>query len=241
MDGRTRRVTLYLPRRNPRLESAEGKVLSVEDATEVKRLTGVDEVLSTDETRSDWLGKLPNGMPREISLIRKASQIAGRGLMEAIRSTAPGLYEFQLDAAARYVFLASGARLEGYRSITASGTANIRNMHYYRNMGPLNDGNLVLMDYAPEYGYYTSDIARMWPVSGKYSARQRELLQFVLEYRNAVMKRIRPGAARGRLWTKLRSPWNQFSRARNSPLPLTSRPLAGWSKPEEVCFRILSG
>jgi Xaa-Pro aminopeptidase len=131
--------------------------------------------------------------PREIALIRRASQLAGRGLIEAMKSTKPGAFEYQLDAVARYVFLVSGARLEGYRSITASGKDNIGNMHYYRNTAQLKDGDLVLMDFAPEYHYYTSDIARVWPVNGKYSAEQRELLQFVLDYRNAVLKRIRPG------------------------------------------------
>jgi Xaa-Pro aminopeptidase len=38
-----------------------------------------------------------------------------------------------------------------------------------------------------------SDITRMWPASGKFSATDRELLGFVLAYRNAVMQRIRPG------------------------------------------------
>jgi Xaa-Pro aminopeptidase len=113
--------------------------------------------------------------------------------MEAIKNTKPGGFEYQLDAVARFVFLAHGARLEGYRSITASGTPNIWNGHYYRNLDQLKAGDLVLMDFAPEYGYYTSDVARMWPVSGKFSPMQRELLQFVLEYRNAVLKRIRPG------------------------------------------------
>src|SRR5262249_833638 len=46
LDGRNRKVTLYLPPRNARLESAEGKVLSADDAEEVKRLTGAHEVLS---------------------------------------------------------------------------------------------------------------------------------------------------------------------------------------------------
>ncbi len=130
---------------------------------------------------------------REIALIRRASQLAGLGILEAIKSTKAGLYEYQLDAAARYIFLAGGARLLGYRSITASGTANIWNGHYYRNNAQLKDGDLVLMDFAPDYGYYTSDVTRMWPVNGKYAPMQRELLQFVLEYRNAVMKLIRPG------------------------------------------------
>ena len=131
--------------------------------------------------------------PREIALIRRASQLAGWGLIAAIKNTRPGAYEYQLDAVARYVFQVNGARLEGYRSITAGGTDNIWNMHYYRNADQLKSGDLVLMDFAPEFHYYTSDIARMWPVSGKYSASQRELLQFVLDYRNCILKRIKPG------------------------------------------------
>lgn len=264
LDGRNRKVMLYMPPRNQRIESAEGKVLSADDAPEVKRLTGVDEVLSTEAMRDDWLGNLRGGVPRtiytlltpaegnsqaryelssadsaivndywdgrasrelnfaqllrarypratiaditpildemrsvksarEIAVIRRASQIAGEGLLEAMRSSRPGVAEYELDAAARYIFLVNGARPEGYRSITAAGTQNIVNMHYYRNMSKLDDGQMVLMDYAPEYHYYTSDVGRMWPVNGKFSPCKRELLQFVLEYRNAVMTRIRPG------------------------------------------------
>jgi Xaa-Pro aminopeptidase len=130
---------------------------------------------------------------REIAMIRRASQIAGLGVMEAMRSAEPGVTEYQLDAAAHYVFKVNDARLEGYRSITASGTDNITNMHYFRNTSTLKDGDLVLMDYAPDYRYYVSDIGRVFPVNGRYTAWQRELLQFVLEYHKAVMTRIRPG------------------------------------------------
>ena len=132
--------------------------------------------------------------PREIALIKRASQIAGYALIEAMKGTRPGLREYHLDAAARYVFLANGARLEGYRSITAAGTANIWNAHYFRNNSVLDGGDLVLMDFAPDYHYYTSDVTRMWPVNGKFSDVQKELLGFVLEYRDAVIKVIRPGA-----------------------------------------------
>ena len=264
LDGRDRRVTLYLPPRNERLERSEGKLLSAADAELVKRLTGVDQVLSTDAMGASWPlgdgtpaaiyaesapaegyaqsrhelqaadasiandfwdGRLsregrfvellrtrhPRAQvrdltpildeirgvksPREIALIRRASQLAGLGVMEAIRSTEPGVYEYQLDAACRYVFLLNDARLDGYRSITASGTANIWNAHYYRNTKKLEAGDLVLMDYAPDYRYYVSDIGRMWPVDGRYRPAQRELLQLVLEYRNAVLARIRPGVS----------------------------------------------
>ena len=49
------------------------------------------------------------------------------------------------------------------------------------------------MDYAPDDRYYVSDIGRVWPVNGKYTPQQRELLQFVLEFHKAVMLRIRAG------------------------------------------------
>ncbi len=274
LDGRSRRVTLYLPPRNARLEAAEGKVLSADDAELVERLTGADEVQSTEAMRGDWLGAPPGGLPesvwtpfapaeqaaeqrwelnarnasiaadpwdgrlsrearliellrertsrgqflgqvqdltpvldelrirkspREIALIRRASQLAGLGLLEAMKSTRAGVYEYELDAAARYVFLVNGARLEAYRSITAAGTENIWNMHYYRNNAALKSGDVVLMDYAPDYHSYTSDIARVWPVSGKFSPVQRELLGFVLAYRNAILSRIRPGVTTGHI------------------------------------------
>ena len=65
-DGRKSKAILYLPPRNIRLERAEGKVLSAEDADLVQRFTGVDEVHSTDAMFGDWLGRLPGGVPRTI-------------------------------------------------------------------------------------------------------------------------------------------------------------------------------
>jgi Xaa-Pro aminopeptidase len=130
--------------------------------------------------------------PREISLIREASRIAGLGILEAIRSTKEGAFEYELDAAARGVFLKKGARYEGYPSITAGGT-NAYMGHYMANASRLQDGEMVLMDFAPDYRYYTSDITRNWPVNGKYTKDQRALSEFILAYRNALLKRIRAG------------------------------------------------
>jgi Xaa-Pro aminopeptidase len=288
LDGRTKKVTIYLPPRNQRLEAAEGRVVSADDVELVKRISGADDVapLSAMATPG-WplvLGEAPAGAgrgggrgaaapavyaefspaenlgqsrgelvsaetarvndywdgavsrqkrfvellrarqsraevrnlnpildemrsiksTREIAMLRRASQIAGLGVMEAMRSTEAGVTEYQLDAAAHYVFLANDARQEGYRSITATGTDNINNMHYFRNTSTLKDGDLVLMDYAPDYRYYTSDIGRVWPVNGKYAPWQRELVQFILEFRNAVMTRIRPGVTSGQILDEAR-------------------------------------
>jgi len=128
----------------------------------------------------------------EIEMIRKATQIAGLAIIEAMRSTKPGIYEYQLDAAARYIFFLQGARGQGYASIIAGGT-NAWMGHYFRKTDKLKDGDLVLMDHAPDYRYYTSDVTRMWPVNGTYTAPQKRLTAFILTYRDALFKHIKPG------------------------------------------------
>lgn len=130
--------------------------------------------------------------PKEVEIIRKATQIAGLGIIEAMRSTKPGVYEYQLDAAAKYIFYLNGARGDGYASIIGGGT-NTWMGHYFRKTDVLNDGDLVLMDYAPDYHYYTSDVTRIWPVNGKYNEEQRKVYNFVVAYRDALFQYIKPG------------------------------------------------
>ena len=57
----------------------------------------------------------------------------------------------------------------------------------------LRAGELLLMDYAPDVGYYTSDVTRMWPVDGRFNAWQRDLYGFYLAYYTAILDAIRPG------------------------------------------------
>ncbi len=130
--------------------------------------------------------------PQEIVLLRRAAQLAGQGLVEAMRSTRAGVMEYQLDAAARYIFYVNGARSEAYSSITAGGQ-NAWYGHYFHNASRLEDGQMVLMDFAPDYRYYASDVARMWPVNGRYTADQRKLGSFILGIHKALLKRIKPG------------------------------------------------
>jgi len=131
---------------------------------------------------------------REVDLMRVSGRLSALAVMEAMRCTRPGLKEFHLGAAAEYIYSVNGAMGGGYRPIIAGG-ANIWNAHYYRNNCVLQNGDLVLLDYAPDYRYYTSDIGRMWPVNGKYNAWQRELYGFVVEYHLTLLELIRPGVS----------------------------------------------
>jgi Xaa-Pro aminopeptidase len=128
----------------------------------------------------------------ELKVMRWAGRLTAIAVREAIRSTVPGLLEGQLAAVADYIFSLNGASGPGYRPIVACG-ANIWNMHYYRNNCPLVAGELVLMDYAPDCSCYTSDIGRMWPVSGRYEKWQRELYGFVVDYHMTLLDLITPG------------------------------------------------
>jgi Xaa-Pro aminopeptidase len=96
-------------------------------------------------------------------------------------------------AVADYVYRVNGALREGYRAIVPCGS-NIWYGHYFRNDQPLVDGEMVLMDYAPEVCYYTCDIGRMFPVSGTYAPVHRELYGLVVEYHKRLLKRVGPGA-----------------------------------------------
>ncbi len=132
----------------------------------------------------------------EIEMIRKATQIAGLGIIEAMRSTSPGVYEYQLDAAAKYIFYVHGSQGDGYSSIIGGGT-NAYLGHYFHKTDVLKDGDLVLMDYAPDYGYYTSDVTRIWPVNGKFDIDQRALYSYIVAYRDALFRYIKPGVTSG--------------------------------------------
>ena len=131
--------------------------------------------------------------PREIALIEKATRLAGLALLESMRSTEPGISEFELDAVAKYVYYRNGAQGDAYYSLIASGR-NAWFPHYNSGKRLMRDGDFLLMDYAPDVGYYMSDITRMWPVNGKFSGWQRELYGFYLECYRAILKAIRPGA-----------------------------------------------
>ncbi len=130
--------------------------------------------------------------PREIELLRKAGHLAALAVKEAMRATKPGVMEYHLRAIANCVYMMYSAWGEGYRSIIASGR-NIWDPHYSLCDCEMKDGDLVLMDSAPEYHYYTSDIARIWPVNGTYSSWQRTLYGFIVEYHKTLLRHIRPG------------------------------------------------
>jgi Xaa-Pro aminopeptidase len=128
----------------------------------------------------------------EVGVMREAGRLTGVAVLEAMRSTAPGVMEYELGAVAELVFRRGGAFGAAYEPIVAAGP-NIWHGHYGAKTAELRAGQLVLMDAAPDYRYYTSDIGRMWPVSGGWAPWQLELYGFIARYHVELLARIRPG------------------------------------------------
>ena len=127
--------------------------------------------------------------PREIAVIREATRIAGLGIMEAMRDATPGMYEYELQADAEFVFKKLGAIGPSYFALIATGE-NTYYTHYNRNTAALKSGDLVQFDYAPDYKYYQSDVTRVFPANGTFTPRQREYYGIYLRLYQALMTSI---------------------------------------------------
>jgi Xaa-Pro aminopeptidase len=128
--------------------------------------------------------------PREIAIIREATRITGLGIMEAMRDAKPGMYEYELQADAEFVFKQHGAYGPSYFALIAAGP-NTYYSHYHKNTARLQDGDLVQFDYAPDYKYYQSDVTRVFPANGTFTPRQREFYSIYLKLYQALMTSIK--------------------------------------------------
>jgi len=129
----------------------------------------------------------------EIDRLRQAGRIGAAAVAEAIKGTHPGMYEYEVAAAAQYVNTRMGARGDAFPPIVPSGPlAPI--VHYMDNTRQMQAGELVYMDYGSDWQYYNSDITRTWPVSGRFSAEQEKMYRCVLDARNAIIAAMKPGA-----------------------------------------------
>lgn len=129
---------------------------------------------------------------KEIAVIRECGRIGCLGINEAIKVTRPGIYEYQTVAACDFIYEDMGAAGPAYYAIAASGERGLI-WHYNANNHLLEAGTVLLIDYAPELNYYTTDITRTWPVQGEFSAEQLKFYNCVREARDEIIKVMKPG------------------------------------------------
>ena len=126
---------------------------------------------------------------RETAILREATRITGQGIMEAMRDARPGMFEYELQADCEFVFKKFGSYGAAYFALIATGQ-NTYYSHYHKDNAKLQDGDLVQLDYAPDYKNYTSDVTRVFPANGKFTPRQREFYGIYLKLYQALMTSI---------------------------------------------------
>jgi Xaa-Pro aminopeptidase len=128
----------------------------------------------------------------ELRRLRRAVEITMEAHREVWRLGEPGVHEYELEAALEFVFRVHGAERVGFPSIVGSGPNSVV-LHYDKNRRALEDGDLVVVDIGAEYGYYTADLTRTFPASGRFTRRQRDLYNLVLGARDAALAVLQPG------------------------------------------------
>ena len=128
----------------------------------------------------------------EIEMIQKAAEISVQGFERVLRSVRPGMMEYELEAELSYIFLKQGAIRHAFKPIVASGR-NACALHYNTNDSKCVDGEMILMDFGVCYGNYNSDTTRCFPVNAKFSKRQKEVYQAVLNCLKQGSMLLKPG------------------------------------------------
>ena len=129
----------------------------------------------------------------EIARMRKAIDISAAGHVAAMQAARPGVWEYELEAALEAAFRRNGADRLGYPSIVGSGP-NSTTLHYDVNRRQTRDGDLVVVDAGAEWGQYTADVTRTFPVNGKFTPRQKAIYDLVLTTQQTAFDSTRPGA-----------------------------------------------
>jgi Xaa-Pro aminopeptidase len=129
----------------------------------------------------------------EIALLQRAADIAGAAHRRAMRFTAPGRFEYEVEAEFLHEFRRQGSQYPSYAPIVAGG-ANACILHYIGNDQCLRAGDLLLIDAGCELDGYASDITRSFPVNGKFSGPQADIYALVLAAQVAAIAAIKPGA-----------------------------------------------
>ena len=131
--------------------------------------------------------------PDELAHMRRAIAIACEAHREAMRTTQPGMHEYEVEALIDFTFRRRGAAGPAYPSIVAGG-ANATVLHYTANDQPLADTDLLLIDAGAEHAGYCADVTRTWPVGKTFSPAQRDCYQAVLAAQHAALAAAKPGA-----------------------------------------------
>lgn len=134
----------------------------------------------------------------ELECIRKAIGITYEGIKTMMLNAKPGMVEYELEAYFDFELKRRGVKKHAFKTIAASGV-NGTVLHYVDNNSKIGENDLILFDLGAQYNYYCGDISRTFPVTGRFTDRQRAVYNVVLRALTETTKAIKPGIPFSRL------------------------------------------
>lgn len=134
----------------------------------------------------------------EIEWMKKAQESTRIAIEAMMKHAYPGINEAELEGVYDFALMKQGVRQHAFNSIIAGGE-RATTLHYEENNCNVEDGQLVLIDLGSTAGNYCADISRTFPINGKFTERQKEIYNTVLEAQNIVIKNAKPGLTMGDL------------------------------------------
>ncbi len=130
--------------------------------------------------------------PGEIEVLRRCGLISATGDKQGISVAHAGMYEYQIEAQAAFVFYNSGAQGVAYPAIVGSGIHS-NTWHYFFNRDEIKPGSIVVFDYAADLDHMTMDITRTFNIDGKFTPDQAKWYNVDLESQKATIAMLKPG------------------------------------------------
>ncbi len=125
----------------------------------------------------------------EIKEIEKARAVTYEMHTAAMKMAKPRVYEREIVGKMEGIILAAGFNLAFPTILTING--QILHNHYHGNV--LEEGRLLVNDSGAESSlHYASDITRTIPVGGKFTPKQRDIYEIVLNAQEAAIQSIQP-------------------------------------------------
>ncbi|MDO5440835.1 MAG: Xaa-Pro aminopeptidase [Erysipelotrichaceae bacterium] len=128
----------------------------------------------------------------EITCIKQANNITKQGIQAMMKSIKPGLNEMTMEGVFTFSCNQNVCNEFAFKTIAASGP-RATTLHYSDNNQIMQDGELFLQDLGATFKHYCADVTRTYPVNGKFTERQKELYQIVLNVQKLVEQNARVG------------------------------------------------
>ncbi|MBF0106772.1 MAG: aminopeptidase P family protein, partial [Deltaproteobacteria bacterium] len=129
--------------------------------------------------------------PEEINLMNQANKISHNAFVTAIKATRPGVFEYTIQGTFEAELVKAGAAHLAFSTIIASGP-NASVLHHVEQTRRCEKGDLLLIDGGCELDGYASDMTRTIPVSGRFSKKQKEIYEVVLNTKRECIRMISP-------------------------------------------------